>query len=72
MIACNQNRHNPCQYDRNGPFSGQGAKPPIKVTIDYGDGSQVLQTSLENPYDVHPHGYRRPGRYEVSLTGWSK
>lgn len=38
------------------------------MTINYGDGSPVLQWSQENPFNILRHGYLRSGTYDMSLT----
>ena len=66
--VCSRTFYGPCNYPL-APLKGEDANPPIIATIDYGDGSPALQSSLDNPKNIFQHGYSRPGTYDVSLTG---
>ena len=45
-----------------------GFNPPVVITINYGDGSPIVQWSQENPFNAFGHEYIRSGTYDMSLT----
>ena len=67
--GCNSTHFSPCFYNTNPETMKGDAYPPAIITIDYGDGSPVLQWSRENPINIFRHGYLRSGTYDMSLTG---
>ena len=46
----------------------KGFNPPVVITINYGDGSPIVQWSQENPFNAFRHEYIRSGTYDMSLT----
>ena len=67
--VCDDTHFKPCQYNTKPETMKGDAVPPVIITMDYGDGSPVLQWSKENQINIFGHGYIRSGTYDLSLTG---
>ena len=61
-----------CQYRPDTPLAGEAVSPPFIIKIDFGDGTPVMEWSMENQSDIFFHGYHQPGSYNVAVTGINK
>ena len=49
--------------------SPAGNLPPVKITVDYGDGSGSAIWTRENTQDLWRHAYVRAGTYNIAIVG---
>ena len=47
---------------------GDQVLPPVKITVNFGDGSGEQDWTREDPRDLWTHQYQFPGRYTVSVV----
>ena len=58
-----------CEKDSHECFSAASAMPPLKITVDYGDGSGSAVWTRERPINPWSHVYTRPGTFNIYVVG---